>query len=153
MEPTIRPPVFAERTGEPGRFFRILPKEWRNGIAPHWVQYQDTSRIFTLEIGHKVVGGGITFLKPAPDTLTYRHIAGQLFKNDRIYLGFLWIDPLYRGNDLGSYWIKNLRLKFPHKKFWLAIEDKGLLAFYQKNQFKIHIEIEVDGSKEWIMID
>ncbi|MEQ9466295.1 MAG: GNAT family N-acetyltransferase [Ekhidna sp.] len=153
MESSIKGLVFTERTSESARFFHILPEDWQEGIAPYWKDYKGSSRIFTLEHDGHIIGGGITFLKPAPDTLAYEKISIELFREGRIYFGFLWLSPQFRGNDLGSYWVNNLRLKFPNKKFWLSIEDKGLSGFYQKNGFTISKEIEVNGSTEWIMID
>lgn len=153
MESALKDLIFTERTSEPDRFFEILPEDWLEGIVPFWNEYQDSSQIFTLEIEYLVIGGGITFSKPAPDTLAYENVAQEFFNENRLYFGFLWLNPSYRGNDLGSVWIKNLRLRFPNRKFWLAIEDLGLSNFYQKNGFNILKKVEASDTIEWIMID
>lgn len=143
---------FKETSSQPERFFNILPEDWQVSIVPFWPAYQQNSRIFTLETDTAVLGGGIVFGSVSPDTKIYSKEAQNWFKRGYLYIGFLWIDENFRGKNLGSMWLKALDRHFPDQKFWLAIEEERLAAFYEKNGFRFAKKIETQAGNEWIWV-
>lgn len=143
---------FKDITSRANHFFNILPIDWQEGIVPFWDKYSSTSKIFCLEKEEKIIGGGIIFYQTAPDTLIYANEAKKLFDEGLIYFGFLWIEPEHRGNDLGTFWLSQLKNCFPKTHFWLSIEEFELMHFYEKNGFKLFKEINLPHGKEWIMV-
>jgi GNAT superfamily N-acetyltransferase len=150
MEPVV---TFTDCTAQLQRFFALLPDDWAIDIQPCWNDYADSSRIYALAIAQKLIGGGIVFSKPAPDTLAYVELAQTMFDRGYLYFGFLWIDPHHRGHDYGGLWLRELRRSYPGQAFWLAIEDPGLRRFYERNGFSVDQELQNNGQTEWIMID
>jgi GNAT superfamily N-acetyltransferase len=144
---------FRECTDLPDVFFSILPEEWRESIEPFWPAYRDSARIFVLESGEEVLGGGIVFSSVSPDTEVYRAEAQSWFDRGHLYIGFLWIDEKYRGQGLGSRWLTKLKEQFPRQKWWLSIEDFGLAAFYERSGFRGVKKVEGTYGEEWIMAD
>lgn len=144
---------FRECTDAPDRFFSILPEDWRESLVPFWPAYQDSARIFILELGADVLGGGIVFSSVSPDTEVYRAEAQSWFDRGYLYIGFLWIDEQYRGHGLGSLWLMKLREQFPHQKWWLSIEDFALAAFYERVGFRVVKKVEGTYGEEWILAD
>ncbi len=144
---------FKDTSLHPHRFFDLLPPDWQEGIVPFWPVYSQTSRIFTLETETTILGGGIVFASPAPDAVSYQEEAQSWFDQHYLYIGFLWFDEKFRGKNLGSRWLRELEKEYPGQNFWLAVEDEGLAAFYQKNGFRTVKTVEADGGTEWIMIN
>ena len=144
-------PALIDLTKDPSSFFALLPEDWRNDIYPEWPNYENNSKIFGVKLEHEIVGGGIVFGKISPDTQAYALEAQKLFEAGMHYFGFLWIDPVHRGKELGSYWIGEVKKKI-QKPLWLSIEEKGLQPFYERNGFKIYKTVHVDEITEWMMI-
>ncbi|MCB9286548.1 MAG: GNAT family N-acetyltransferase [Lewinellaceae bacterium] len=142
---------FKEITSTPERFFSILPADWRGAIAPYWPEYSGTARIFTLESGDEVVGGGILFSTPAPDILAYGEEARYWFENGFLYIGFLWIAEVHRGKQLGSLWLQQLQDRLPGQSFWLSIDDYSLKGFYERNGYRLVKEVSLETGTEWVM--
>ena len=143
---------FKNTTAQPERFFNILPEDWQEGIVPFWPEYQHTARIYTLETPSEVLGGGIVFASVSPDTMLYKKEAQSWFDRGFLYIGFLWITEKHRGKNLGSEWLQELNKLFPNQKLWLSIEEEGLLAFYEKNGFRLVKKINADAGEEWILV-
>ena len=143
--------LFKQTTSTPDRFFALLPPAWREGIAPYWPDYAPTARIFTLESDSEPLGGGILFSTPAPDILSYGEEALYWFAQGYLYIGFLWIAEEHRGRQLGSLWLRELRERLPGQKFWLSVDDYGLLPFYERNGFRLVTKIELSTGEEWIL--
>ncbi|MEQ9405366.1 MAG: GNAT family N-acetyltransferase [Cyclobacteriaceae bacterium] len=152
LEPAIVLPVFTEITDRPHRFFDILPENWKEDLVPVWPEYQSTSGIYALVQHNRIIGGGIVFRKAPPDVKPYEALANQLFDYGLLYFGFLWIVPDQRGRNYGSLWIKELKKKLKGQAFWLAVEELGLVRFYEKNSFRAYREVLVEDRKEWLMI-
>ena len=66
------------------------------------------------------------------------------------YIGFLFVDPKYRGKSLGSEWLTALKYQFPDQSYWLTIEDEGLRSFYENNGFKCVSKSKDKDNPEWI---
>jgi diamine N-acetyltransferase len=143
---------FNDTTAQPERFFDILPADWQEEIVPFWPAYRQTARIYTLETEPEILGGGIVFASVSPDTKWYEQEAQSWFDKKYLYIGFLWIAEKHRGKSLGSKWLSELRKLFPRQKFWLSIEEAGLMDFYKKNGFRIVKRIHRDEGEEWIMV-
>lgn len=144
---------FTECTHTPEVFFSILPEDWRASIVPCWPAYRDTARIFVLKSDEGLLGGGIVFATVSPDTQAYRSEAQSWFDRGYLYIGFLWIVEAHRGKQLGARWLEALKAQFPNKKFWLAIEEEGLMAFYRRNGFEVAKMVETGEGREWVMAE
>lgn len=144
--------AFSDLTGRAERFFGVLPDDWREGIAPYWHKYEESTNVYVLEKENRIAGGGLVFSTPAPDTLTYKEEAEHWFDQGYLYIGFLWIDEQFRNQRLGSYWLRQLFARDQSQRFWLAIEEEDLAAFYQKNGFYVKKTIHPGSSMEWIML-
>lgn len=152
---TILPEVhyhFTDTTARPGRFFNILPEDWRESIVPFWPNCREITRVYTLEFKGEVLGGGLVFSDTSPDTVIYGAEARHWFSEGYLYIGFVWIAEAHRGKQLGSEWLKQLFSHYPKQKFWLAIEEEEIARFYEKNGFYLVKQIKVNGRDEWILV-
>lgn len=122
-------------TSTPHYFFQQLPPEWQTSLVTDWPQYSSSSRVLGLQIGLQIVGGGIIFTRPTPETEEYGPLTDRLFEAGWYYIGYLWVNPDWRGRQLASKWLDTVRNELPNQYFWLAIDDQALLAFYEKNGF------------------
>lgn len=134
-------------------FFNILPPEWTECLQPYWAEYEKSTKIYgLLEDGH-LIGGGLIFDRPSPDT-PYIQFANRLFEKGYLYIGFLWIEPTHRGKGLGKQWLESVRELYPNNRFWLSIEEENLKPFYDQNGFKLSATLEYDeGCIDWIFIE
>ncbi|MBD0832253.1 GNAT family N-acetyltransferase [Aestuariibaculum sediminum] len=117
-------------------FFAILPLDWQEQICPFWQDYKSSTLCFVLEENKQIVAGGLMFTKCTPDMLYAQNEADFWFEQGFAYLGFIYVIEAKRGQNLGSIWLTELKLRFPQGKFWLTIEDIGLHNFYVKNHFR-----------------
>jgi len=117
-------------------FFSILPQDWWEGIVPFWEAYKDSTTCYVLLDDKEIVAGGLVFSKCPPDMLYAENEAAFYFKNDYLYIGFIYVIETRRQQNLGSAWLDNLKKTHPNQKYWLTIEDLKLDAFYVKNGFK-----------------
>jgi len=131
-------------------FFDLLPLDWKESITPYWKDYKNSSEIYTLSENNKLIGGGIVFTKTTPDMMYSKDYSDAWFKKGYAYIGFLWINENYRGQQLGSKWLDLLFKKNPNQKFWLSVEDHGLVDFYKRNNF-ILVDEHFHEQKEWIL--
>ncbi len=143
--------LFKETTSDPGQFFELLPADWQAGIVPYWPDYQETARIFILEKNQETVGGGIVFSTVSPDTMAYREEAQTWLDRGYLYIAFLFVPEKFRGQQLGTKWLQSLHRQFPGQPFWLSVEDKGLVYFYEKNGFTLVKQVEGEWGAEWIL--
>ena len=143
---------FREIPASSNAFFEILPEDWQDSILPFWKGYVEDTRVFVLEEDQKIVGGGLVFATPAPDTKVYEKLAQEYFDSGYLYIGFLWISEEKRGLGLGSFWLKELFIRFPKQKYWLSIEEIELESFYEKHGFKTVNRVELEKSTDWVMI-
>ena len=143
---------FVECTKSPERFFNALPDDWQEGIVPYWADYQNTARIFILESGTEVLGGGVVFSTISPDTQQdYKLEAQRWFDEGFLYIGYLWFSEQYRGKQLGTKWLQHLYARNPKQKFWLSIDEYRLASFYIRNGFQLIEKLETGEYPEWIM--
>jgi hypothetical protein len=143
---------FEECSHNPQRFFSTLPTDWQEGILPYWEAYQQTARIFILETGTEVLGGGIVFSTPSPDTQPcFLQQARQWFDEGYLYIGYLWICEQHRDKQLGSAWLQSLFGLNPQQKFWLSIEEFRLASFYRRNGFALMQHVNLGETEEWVL--
>lgn len=133
-------------------FFDILPKDWVNEIRPFWKEYKDKTKIYVLDKGNKIIGGGMIFSTVSPDMKNNTSKAKYWLDKGYLYLAFFYIKKEYRGNRLGDFWLKNILEMDKNKKYWLCIEDPGLENFYKRNGFRLVEKISTENSKDWIFI-
>jgi GNAT superfamily N-acetyltransferase len=140
-------------TAAPGRFFDILPDDWRVEIEPFWLEYRETSWIYGLDEGGKIIAGGIVFSGVSPDTKGYYETAQQWLDKGYLYMGFIYVDEDRRGEGLGSLWVNKVKEHNPKQKYWLAIDEYGLSKFYQKLGFRIVEEVRNGADPEWVLVE
>ena len=140
-------------TAAPERFFNILPSDWRIEIEPYWLEYAVDCRIYGLSENDVIIAGGIVFTSVSPDTRGYHDVAQKWFQRGYHYMGFIFVQEHRRGEGLGTLWIKKVKALNRNQKYWLAIDEKGLSAFYQRLGFKIAQEVRNEDATEWILVD
>ena len=117
-------------------FFKMLPKDWQDVILPFWDNIKSTNQLYVLIDGEEVVAGGMVFHQCPPDMMFYKNKADYLFSKGFLYLGFIFVKPSRRKQNLGSKWIDLIKSLYPKQGFWLSIEDENLDKFYTKNKFE-----------------
>ena len=50
-------------------FFKILPKDWQEGIVPFWENYKETTKGYLLIDNNQIIAGGLVFSSCPPDML------------------------------------------------------------------------------------
>lgn len=143
---------FKEVTPDPQRFFDIMQADWKASIAPFWNDFAKTARVYTLETDTEVLGGGIIFTTIPPATID--EIGAQkMFDSGLLYIGFLYIKEDYRGCNLGTEWLQEVRQLYQGRNFWLTIDEYRLNSFYNRNGFHIVEEVDNGDWSEWVMVD
>jgi len=132
-------------------FFKILPNDWQDIIVPVWGNYKMDANIYVFKNDSEITVGGIVF-KGAPPNMTDFEIGeGHKYVDSGFkYIGFLFVNPKYRNQALGSKWLRALIEEFPNESYWLTIEEVGLKSFYEKNSFKCVSESMDPNNQEWI---
>ena len=104
-------------------FFKILPEDWKDVIESVWDDYKKNANIYVFKNALDITAGGIVF-RTAPPNMTdfeigewQKYVAANFH-----YIGFLFVDPKYRGKSLGSEWLTALKDQFPDQSYWLTIE-------------------------------
>lgn len=138
-------------TKTPHLFFDILTTEWKSGIVPFWKEYANNATIYGLIENKRVIAGAILFSTVSPDTKGYSKIAQHWLDKDYLYLAFVFVAENRRSEGLGSLLINKIKEQLPTQKFWLAIEDHGLLNFYNLLGFQFAQKVQNNDVEEWIM--
>lgn len=146
-------PLLVDLSSHPQAFFDLLPADWQTELLALWPDFAASSTVLGLQLHEQLIGGGIIFREPTPDTHAYLARAQSLFAQGLLYFGYLWITPDQRGHDYGGCWIRALRQSYPGQGFWLAIEDSGLRRFYAQHGFVVSNTLRMDDHTEWIMTD
>jgi len=115
--------------------FDFLPEEWKSELIPQWIKLNTSAKVYANYENQNLVNIGIVFKDVLPKLSMAENVAKPFFKN-ALYLGYLYTHPDYRGKGIAKNWFESVKKQYPHKKFWLAIEDPGLLSFYLKLGFK-----------------
>jgi len=142
-----------DHSADPRPFLALLPADWHAELVALLPAYASTSTVLGLQLNDSLIGGGVLFRQPTPDTLDYADLARSLFSRGLLYIGYLWIVPGQRGHDYGGAWLDAVRQRFPGCGFWLAIEDAGLCRFYQQHGFDVMHTVNSTDHTEWIMTD
>lgn len=141
---------FQELNNGPQQFFQLLPLDWQNEISPFWPLYKPDSKIYILKSGDHIIGGGIVFSKSPPNFGYFENEAQAWFQKGYLYLGFIWVSEPFRNNNLGSYWLSQLRSKNPSQHYFLLTEEEHLHRFYLKNGFSFYKSIPTQDHQEWL---
>ena len=129
-------------------FFKILPKDWHEGIEPFWDTYKATTKGYLLIENNQIIAGGLVFYKWPPDMKYAEDEATIWITRGYLYVGFIYVIEERRQQNLGSVWLDNLKKTYPNQKFWLTIEDLKLDTFYTKNGFKRIKSLNNNGVEE-----
>ncbi|MDX1768035.1 MAG: GNAT family N-acetyltransferase [Arenibacter troitsensis] len=135
------------------RFFNILPDDWQDVIESVWDDYKDNASIYVFKEALDITAGGIVFRAAPPNMTDFEVGEWQKYVDANFhYIGFLFVDPKYRGQSLGSKWLSDLKVQFPDQSYWLTIEEEGLRTFYEKNGFRCVSKSKDEDNPEWILI-
>ena len=136
---------------EGGSFFKILPEDWKDVIESVWDDYKKNANIYVFKNALDITAGGIVFRTAPPNMTDFEIGEWQKYVTANFhYIGFLFVDPKYRGKSLGSEWLTALKDQFPDQSYWLTIEEEGLRSFYEKNGFKCVSQSMDNDNPEWI---
>jgi GNAT superfamily N-acetyltransferase len=132
-------------------FFKILPKDWQDVIDSVWKDYKNNASVYVFKEGLDITPGGIVFRAAPPNMTDFEIGEWEKYVTANFhYIGFLFVDPSYRGKALGSEWLSALKAYFPDQSYWLTIEEEGLRLFYEKNGFKCVSQSKDKDNPEWI---
>ena len=148
----MEPFIFTSLTNHPEYFFELLPKEWQDEIVPFWEEISDKAQIYVLKADNTIIGGGIVFYKSPPHFDYFENEATIWFDKGYHYLGFIWIAENYRNNNLGSFWLDQLKILDANQPYFLLTEEAHLQHFYEKNGFKRLKSVENEDHLEWLFI-
>ncbi|WP_318342902.1 GNAT family N-acetyltransferase [Flagellimonas baculiformis] len=113
-----------------------MPEEWRLDFFLYMESSMDRMELYAImEQGH-ILGGGMLFKGLPPEMGIFEKEVEPFVENGHLYIGFLFVVPAYRGQNLGSTWLECIKTLHGDKGFWLTVEEPGLIAFYEKNGFK-----------------
>ena len=96
-------------------FFKILPNDWQENVAPVWESIKETTRGYLLLDNDKIIAGGLVFSKCPPDMLYAENEVDLWFNKGYLYLGFIYVIEERRQQNLGSIWLDNLKKIFPNQ--------------------------------------
>lgn len=144
--------TFRELKNNPQHFFEILPQDWQDEIVPFWDNIKNEAKIYIIEEETTIIGGGMVFYKSPPNFDYFETEATYWFNKGYLYLGFIWIDEQRRNNNLGSFWLNQLKSQNPQQKFFLLTEEDYLQHFYEKNSFTQIKSVNNGDLLEWLYI-
>ena len=133
------------------QFFNILSKDWQDIIVPKWKNFKDSASIYVFKENNKIIVGGIIFKKSHPNLTAFEKEFQYLYAENYFYIGFVWVIPEKRNQQLASKWLTRIKEINPNQKYWLTIEEESLRYLYQKNDFKLIAESADENYKEWIL--
>ena len=122
------------------QFFTILPQDWQEIIAPKWKKFSNTASVYVFKEDKEIIAGGIVFRKGHPKCTNFEKKYEYLYAENYYYIGFLWVIPQKRNQQLASKWLSKVHAINNKQKYWLTIEEISLQYFYQKNGYKLLAE-------------
>lgn len=134
------------------KFFALLPEDWSCEIEKIWTEYRTASKIYMVNADEKAIAGGIVFSTCSPDMLYNKSEADKWFLDGYLYIGFLWVHEAFRGKKIGTFWLNSLKSEFSLQKYWLTIEEEGLMHFYIKNGFRCVKQLQHENLTEWLLV-
>lgn len=132
-------------------FTELLPADWSADLIPYLDQNFEQSKIYLLSVKNETIGGGVIFSKCSPDLYYNPQEAATWFEKGYLYIGYLWLKDSYRAKGGGSAWLQHILKKYPTQKFFLTIDDKQLLSFYEKNGFHFIKTLQNGEATEWLL--
>jgi GNAT superfamily N-acetyltransferase len=141
-----------KKTTDFERFFKILPSDWQEGIVPFWDDFKTTTICYIIAENDEIIAGGLIFSSCPPDMKYAEKEAIYWLKKGYLYLGFIYVVEEKRGQNLGSFWLENLKKTQLNQQYWLTIEDLNLDSFYTKNGFKKVKSLFNEGVEEVIYV-
>ena len=133
-------------------FFKILPKDWQDGIVPFWERYKETTKCYVLLDNNQIIAGGLVFSTCPPDMLYAEAESNVWLHKGYQYLGFIFVIEERRQQNLGSLWLSELKVMHPTQNYWLSIEDLKLDSFYVKNGFQRKKYLYNNGVEEGLYV-
>ena len=105
---------FSNFNKTPQQFFKILPQEWQEIIVPQWERFKNTATIYVFKEKNMIIAGGIVFEKSHPNMTGFEKEYQFLYDESFFYIGFVWVIPEKRNQQLASKWLT--KLKEEHSK-------------------------------------
>ncbi|MCL5244556.1 GNAT family N-acetyltransferase [Cellulophaga sp. 20_2_10] len=140
--------MFIDITNNPIPFFNLLPKDWADGLVPHWNLLRNNATVFVLKNDAEICAGGIIFSSITPEMDSCKQEALYYFSKNYLYVGYVWVPENKRKQNYGSQWFKELFRADKNKHYWLVTEDKMLRKFYKKIGFVYKKTIHFNGGQE-----
>ncbi|MDC6405733.1 MULTISPECIES: GNAT family N-acetyltransferase [Maribacter] len=127
---------FLKWQGPLDQFLAAMPEEWHWDFFIYMDNAKDCIELFAITVDDQIVSGGMVFKGLPPEMKIFEREVEHYPENGYLYIGFLFVVPEYRGQDIGSTWLECIRALYGEKGFWLTVEEPGLVGFYEKNGFK-----------------
>lgn len=133
-------------------FLSVLPQDWKVELERTMLTYRGEWFLVLISFDKKVIGGGMLFKSLTEDVMMYQNVVKSLVEKGLQYIAYVWIDPEHRGFKLGNKWLDYVQKNIEARGFWLSIEDKGLVGFYEASGFRILKQVVGPNGLEWIMV-
>ncbi|MER3374609.1 MAG: GNAT family N-acetyltransferase [Allomuricauda sp.] len=127
---------FFKWQGVPDRFLEAMPENWWADFHFYQEHSKDCMELFVMTEQDKIVAGGIVMEGLPPDMKIFEKRVGPFIEKGYLYIGFLFVVKEYRGQDIGSTWLRCIKGVYGANGFWLTVEEPGLIGFYKKNGFR-----------------
>lgn len=127
---------FLKWQGPLDQFLAAMPEEWHWDFLIYMDNVGDSMEIFAITVHEEIVGGGMVFKGLPPEMKIFEKEVEHFTEGGYLYIGYLFVVPERRGQDIGSTWLECIKALYGHKGFWLTVEEPGLVAFYEKNGFR-----------------
>ena len=153
--------VYSLETTTPGRsivclaeatpFLAMLPGDWRLALEASLGEPCCGGHVWVLvEHGDIRVGGALFDYIPL-DMQFYARQAQVRAEAGHKYVGYVWVDPMYRGSGWGQRWMNAVIARHPGTPLWLSVEDPALCAFYRHAGFECCDAVQGAEGPEWIL--
>ena len=108
--------------------------------------------LFAITDHGQMVAGGVVMEGLPLEMAAFEDELMPFIKKGYLYIGFLFVVPEYRGQQIGSKWLGHIGKFYGGKGFWLTVEEPGLVAFYEKNGFKWKATLSKGGGNEELLV-
>jgi len=143
---------FLKWEGPLDSFMKAMPEDWPPYFQHCFEESQNNIELFVLTEKDRIVAGGMVFEGLPNEMQVFADDLRAYILKGYLYIGYLFVDKAYRGQQLGSLWLTCIKGLYGSKGFWLTVEDPALREFYVKNDFKWEKILVHDGNSEELLI-
>lgn len=127
---------FLKWEGPMDKFVAAMPEDWQPDFEQYLKSSRDHMELFAITDDDQIVAGGIVFEGLPSEMKIFEVEVDSFIEKGYRYIGFLFVVPEHRKQNLGSTWLYCVKAMQGTNGFWLTVEEPGLREFYEKNGFR-----------------